>query len=47
MKYFIVFTIMSIAGALGIVNNPATKTGADKVKVEYIEFVDPIIIQPG
>jgi len=39
MKYFVIFTVMSIAGTAGLV----VETN-EKVPVEHIEFVDPIYI---
>tara|TARA_Y100001970_G_scaffold23041_2_gene26970 strand:- start:16115 stop:16246 length:132 start_codon:yes stop_codon:yes gene_type:complete len=39
MKYFVIFTVMSIAGTAGLVVE--TK---EEVPVEHIEFVEPIYI---
>ncbi len=39
MKYFVIVTVMSIAGTAGLVIEPKKE-----VPVEYIEFVEPIYI---
>lgn len=42
MKYIIVFTIMSIAGTAGIIFEDKRK-----IEIEYIDFLEPIIITAG
>lgn len=39
MKYFIIFTVISIAGTVGLVIKPEAE-----VPVQYIEFVKPLSI---
>ena len=45
MKYFAIFLAMTIAGTMGFVSeNTVTK---EDIPTEFIEFKDPIIIQPN
>ncbi len=44
MKYLIIFVIMSIAGATGVIKSNEVESMNTPIPVEYIDFEKPVYI---